>query len=277
MRLELFRGRDLASVHAQARNALGLDAIIIHSRTRPEGMRMMIEVLAAEAMEIARFRRMLTPPPPHVSTSRTSRRGGSAPFVLALVGPTGAGKTTTAAKLAINADAFGGRRVGFITLDTHRAGAVEQLQGYADAAELPLEVVYDVKQLDAARKRLSSCEVIIVDTPGRGPRANDSSAAWRDVLSVLSPDETHLVMPATTRLDLVTASRADYQPLGVSHALITKFDEVPADAAIAQLTSMLALPTRWLTDGQDVPTNLQIAGPRVLEPLGVAPRQRAFA
>lgn len=277
MRLELFRGRDLASAHAQARSALGADAIIVHSRTRPDGMRMMVELLAAEATELTRFRQNLSPAPLRITGPRVARRAGTAPFVFALVGPTGAGKTTTAAKLAMHPLAFGDRRTGFITLDTHRAGAVEQLRGYADAAERPFEVVYDLKELEGARKRLASCEVIVIDTPGRGPHNRYQESAWRDILEAARPDETHLIMPATTRLDLVASARADFAAVGVTHALLTKYDEVPHDAALAQLVSLLGLPMRWLTDGQEVPTNIQIAGPAVLDTLGVAPAQLAFA
>jgi flagellar biosynthesis protein FlhF len=192
-----------------------------------------------------------------------------------MVGPTGAGKTTTAAKLAIHPDAFGLQRVGFVALDTYRAGALEQLQSYADAAEIPLEVVYDAREVDGALKRLSACEVIIVDTPGRGPR-NDGTA-WRMILKALRPDETHLVVPATMRSELLTRVRNEYGATSVTHALLTKLDEVPGDTAVAEIAAQLSLPSRWCTDGQEVPTDLVTAGPRVLGTLGIARASLALA
>lgn len=275
MRLEAFRGRDLATVFMEARGSLGDDAMILHSRTVNDGVRPMIEVLAAAPNDIRRFHQLLSPEPPAIHNRLPGRDGASPQFTLALVGPTGAGKTTTAAKLAVHAEAFGARRVGFLALDTYRAGAIEQLQGYADAADLPLEVVYDASGIAGARKRLSSCDVIIIDTPGRGPRGTDP--VWRWVLRSMQPTETHLVVPATMRVDLAAALSREYSAAGATHALLTKLDEVPNDAIVAQLAGQLALPMRWVTDGQNIPADLRIAGPLLAETLDVAPRQMVFA
>ena len=271
MRLEAFRGRDLATVFLEARRLLGDDAMILHSRTVNDGVRPMIEVLAAAPTEIMRFHRMLAPEPPAIGVRRAGRDGRSQPFKIALVGPTGAGKTTTAAKLAVHAEAFGGRRVGFLALDTYRAGAIEQLQGYADA-DLPLECVTPEV---AGHRRLASCDVVIIDTPGRGPHGTDP--VWRWILRSMQPTETHLVVPATMRVDLAAALTREYSAAGATHALLTKLDEVPNDAIVAQLAGQLALPMRWVTDGQNIPADLRAAGPLLLETLEVAPRQMVFA
>ena len=130
MRLETFRGPDLGSVSAQARRALGDDVMIVHTRRVRTALGAQIEVTAAPAEEIERFTRRLTPGP----LPTRSRAAGSRPSVLALVGPTGAGKTTTVAKLAVHPQAMGTHRVGLLTLDTFRAGALEQLGMYAEVA-----------------------------------------------------------------------------------------------------------------------------------------------
>src|SRR5687768_10633961 len=92
----VFRGADLASVSARAHAALGADVVILATRTLRPGV---IEVVAAEANDVARFERRLTPGP-------TLPERGGRPRVVALVGPTGAGKTTTAVKLAVHPDAY---------------------------------------------------------------------------------------------------------------------------------------------------------------------------
>lgn len=271
MQLRAFRGRDLATVFSEARHSLGDDALILHSRSIRDGKRSIIEVLAVDAPAVSRFRRLLKTEEPVVPRRVLGNRTG--PFVVALVGPTGAGKTTTAAKLAVHTDAFGKYRVGFLALDTYRAGALDQLQAYADAAELPVEIVYDSREVDAAKKRLSNCDVIIVDTPGRGP--GEHRAEWQNILTALHPNETHLVVPATLRADIAHEVGAQYARFGTTHALLTKMDEVPNDAMIAQLVGRVALPMRWVTDGQDIPSNLSSAAPQLLNTLEIAPREMA--
>ena len=156
MQLEAFRGRDLATVFVEARRLLGNDAVILHSHVVTDGPRPVIEVLAAAPSEMRRFQQLIAPRPPALGALQPGGGTRPRPFHIAVVGPTGAGKTTTAAKLAMHAEAFGNRRVGFLALDTYRAGAIEQLQGYADAAGMPFEVVYDLSQVAGARRRLAS-------------------------------------------------------------------------------------------------------------------------
>src|SRR6185436_3984497 len=166
MRRDVFSGRDLSVVCDQARAALGDDAMIISTRSLGDGVRTWIEVEAIAADDVNRLMQLVTP---HALPMGKGRRhnGGRGAYVVALVGPTGAGKTTTLAKLAVHPAAFGGERVGFLTLDTYRACGVEQLVAYADAAGIPCEVAYDRTELSGALKRLASCSVILVDTPGR--------------------------------------------------------------------------------------------------------------
>lgn len=268
---QTFRGPELAVVGARARRALGDDAVILGTRVLRAGGETIVEVLAAAASDVARFTRRITP-------AGAERRDPDArrPLVIALVGPTGAGKTTSAVKLALNAHAFGAQRVGLITLDTYRAGAVAQLETYAEVARLPMEVVYDAADVAGALGRLSRCDVVIVDTPGRGPRTSDDDAPWRALLAALAPDEVHLVIPATMRTELAEGLRdrldallaAQSDPRGVTHALLTKLDEVPDDDGVAALAAQLDLPVRWVAEGQDIPADLAPGAPRLLAALG---------
>ncbi len=274
MRLETFRASDLTTAFSLARKALGEDAMITHARLVRDGRSTAHEVVACDAADLLAFRQMLSPEAPAIGRSRV--RGGTArPYMVALVGPTGAGKTTTVAKLAVNENAFAGREVGLISLDTYRAGAIEQLSGFADAAELRLEVVFEPTDIPGALKRMAGCDVVIIDTPGRGPKGQDGD--WRAILQELQPDETHLVVPATTRVDLAPRLLATYAATQPTHALLTKLDEVPNDASIAHLAAALDLSMRFITDGQDVPADLHPAGPRVFPTLSIAPELLATA
>jgi flagellar biosynthesis protein FlhF len=191
--------------------------------------------------------------------SAPARREKRRPRVIALVGPTGAGKTTTIAKLANHPLAFAGQRVGLICLDTYRIGAVEQSKQYAELSKMPLEVVWDAGDVAHAMKRLRDCDVILVDTPGRGPRASADLRDTQARLLELTPDEVHMVLPAGLQPALARRVVSAHLALGVTHLLATKLDEFPDERGVFELAAQFALPMRWLTDGQEVPRDLQSA------------------
>src|SRR5512133_121483 len=102
MRFESFRGTDLRRVFDEARQVLGDDAVIVQSRMKRDDGHVRVEVIAARAADVERLRHRLSPEPP-ILQKALGGRGQFGPYVVALVGPTGAGKTTTAAKLALHA------------------------------------------------------------------------------------------------------------------------------------------------------------------------------
>jgi len=268
---ERFRGADLTRVADRARRTLGDDVMILHTRTvRDDGMPM-VEVLAAPSTTVERVRARLTPAP----FPTNMRKADGRPYCIALVGPTGAGKTTTAAKLAVRRGMFGAARPGLLTIDTYRVGGMEQLATYAELADVPFEVVYDAREVDAAMKRLSgTCDVIIIDTPGRSPASAELTERWRSLLDALAPDEVHLVIPASVRADLAVdigrAYRATRTHCGATHLMLSKVDEVPRESGISDLALSLEMPTRWITDGQDVPGDLKSGVPRLLRAWGLS-------
>ena len=268
--LERFRGADLASVARRARNSFGDDVMILHTRLVRDGGVPMVEVMATSAVALDRVRSRLEPSPFPPSFRKPDGR----PYCIALVGPTGAGKTTTAAKLAVKQGAFGLARVGLITIDTYRVGGMEQLSTYAELAGVPFEVVYDESEIASALKRLSVCDVVILDTPGRSPAAIELTERWRSLLDAFRPDEVHLVVPATLRADLALYAARAYSRtrthVGSTHVLLTKLDEVPRETGVTDLALSLELPARWIADGQDVPGDLKPGAARILRGYGMS-------
>jgi flagellar biosynthesis protein FlhF len=267
---ERFRGADLSHVADRARRALGEDVMILHTRTIRDGGVPMVEVLATTSDTVDRVRARLEPTP----FPRNMRAADGTPYKIALVGPTGAGKTTTAAKLAVRRGLFGAARAGLLTLDTYRVGGMEQLATYAELADVPFEVVYDAREIESAMKRLSPCDVVIIDTPGRSPASAELTERWRTLLDALTPDEIHLVLPASLRPDLAVdvarAYRASRTHRGATHVLVSKIDEVPRESGVADLALSLEMPSRWVTDGQDVPTDLKPGVARILRAYGLS-------
>lgn len=206
--------------------------------------------------------------------TRSEAKPPRRPLVVALVGPTGAGKTTTLAKLATSTLAFAGRRVGLLGLDTYRVGGAEQLRQYAELARLPFELAHDARDLERARRRLADVEVILVDTAGRGPAAEADLAAMQQQLLELAPDEVHLVLPAGLQSAVARAVATRHLRLGATHVLPTKLDEHRDERVAFEIAAAFALPMRWITDGQEVPADLALAPAGAPGAAGV---QRAFA
>jgi flagellar biosynthesis protein FlhF len=254
MRVERFAAATVSEALGHLRTALGDDALVLRTKNVPGG----VEIVATTSEELSRFRMAVKP-------EATPRTAGRRSRVIALVGPTGSGKTTTAAKLALLERAFGWGRVGLISLDTYKIGAYDQIQTYADVAGLPLEVLERPGDAAAALSRLQRCDVILVDTPGRAPNTTASEQAWRETLRALAPDETHLVLSAGVRLHVADAVMGHYADIAPTHLLLTKLDEVPDEAGVAQLADRVGLPARWVTDGQEVPDDLHGAPDRLVE------------
>ena len=261
MQLETFRGPDLKGVVRQVRQVIGDDAMIVRSGTVKTPNGDLVEIVAARPAVIAAFRANLGA---DILDARTKR---IRPYIIALVGPSGAGKTSAAVKIALSPIGVGSGRVGLLSLDTHRVGAITELQTYAEIAGLPLEVVYNRFQVAEALKRLRDVDVIIVDTAGR--LTNDAgSGVWAELLERIGPDEVHLVMPAGLRNDVSKAYLDRFSRLRVTHVLMTKLDDVPVDSALLNLVESTGLPGRWVSHGPAIPSDLSPAGPRLLASLG---------
>lgn len=249
-------GHSVAALLRQAQQLIGPDAVIVHVRRVRTSAGSVFEVTAADPItalaapprtrpNLAPGAELITPPQPTVG-----------PLVVALIGPTGAGKTTTIGKLLHHPRVFGSRRVGIVSLDTYRPGAVEQLRAYARLAGAPCELCYDTDDLDRVRVALAGCDVWLVDTPGRGPRQRIDRAHLNSCLAALGPHEVHWVVPAATAAHAVRAQLTQAREPQVSHLLITKVDEAPDEAGPVEVASALELPVRWMTDGQEVPFDL---------------------
>jgi len=256
-------GPNVALLLKQAQTAIGADAIILHVRRLRTADGVQFEVAAADPVTAARSDLTVRGTPNRVLEAMAPAPAASGPLVIAVVGPTGAGKTTTIAKLATHPRVFGGWRVGLIGLDTFRIGAIEQLRTYADIARIPCAIAYGGEDLDQARARLADRDVILVDTPGRSAGHRLDREFSHQLIQRLEPAEVHLAIPAGTAPHLARAIIRDSRNAGVTHLLVTKCDEAPDETGVLDLAVELGLPIRWTTDGQDVPFDLASAEERV--------------
>lgn len=185
-------------------------------------------------------------------------RGGEG-RVVALVGPTGVGKTTTAAKLAAQFALRDGKRAALVTIDTFRVGAVDQLREYANTAGLPFYVATSPAELGAVLKRLSAHDLVLIDTAGRSHRDELRMSQLREFWSERRPDEIHLVISATSRYADVLDVVDRYREPGFDRLIFTKLDETCRHGLILNVAVAAAAPLSYVTMGQQVPEDIAVA------------------
>jgi len=176
---------------------------------------------------------------------------------LALVGPTGVGKTTTLAKLAGRARARG-ERIAIITLDTYRVAAVEQLRAFADLMDVPFAVAFTATDLRRLLHEHRDCDRIFVDTTGKSPRDRESMPLLEGNLRA-GGCATVLCLAAGTRTRDCKAILDAYEPLGIDAVCLTKWDETVAPGESLATVIERGLPLSHLTIGQEVPADIVVA------------------
>lgn len=190
--------------------------------------------------------------------SAAAGHGIPAKRVLAFVGPTGVGKTTTIAKLAARLSLQLRKKVVLLTLDGYRIGAVDQLRTYASLIGIPFRFVSDVAELQTAVQDQSQRDFILIDTAGRGPR----DAAAMGALSALADGsidmERHLVLSATTRSEDLEKIVEGFAPSRPDHLVFTKLDETSNFGPVFNELVRTGKPISYYTDGQRVPEDIHV-------------------
>jgi len=173
--------------------------------------------------------------------------------LVALVGPTGVGKTTTIAKLAANYRLKEKRNVGLITVDTYRIAAVEQLRTYAEIIDLPMQVVSTPREMRDAVRRLDGLDLVLLDTAGRSPRDDIKIQELKAFLNEAGADEVHLVLSSVAGSRTLQQTAQRFAVVGTTALLLTKLDEATGLGNLLPLLRESRLPVSYLTDGQNVP------------------------
>lgn len=202
---------------------------------------------------------LISPIAANISLAGPLARPTDGPRCVALVGPTGVGKTTTIAKLAAHHRIREKWRVGLITVDTYRIAAVEQLRTYADIMDLPMEVVTSPREMRSAVGKLADMDLILIDTAGRSPRDEVRVRELKSVLSEACPDEVHLVLSAVASEESMISAIDRFRPVGVSRLLISKLDETDHLASVLSPIMHSQLPLSYTTHGQTVPDDISVA------------------
>jgi len=186
-----------------------------------------------------------------------SYRSAERKRICAFVGPTGAGKTTTLAKIAARSALEEKLKVGLITTDTYRIAAVEQLKTYARIMEIPIEVVPDKAAFRRALAKLSDRDLVLVDTPGKSSVEPGYIDKLRDLFQLENPVETNLLLPLTSSQDNLAENLARFKPVGYQSIIFTKLDESRHFGMIYNVIDQERKPVSYVTNGQNVPQDIE--------------------
>lgn len=179
--------------------------------------------------------------------------------VVALVGPTGVGKTTSIAKLAANFKLRDRVQVGLVTVDTYRVAAVEQLRTYAEIIDLPMHVVSTAREMRHALEELSQLDLVLIDTAGRSPRDELKIHELKSLLAEAGVDEVHLVLSAASSMRSLERAAERFGTVSPTAVLLTKLDEVGGLGSLYSAARRVNLPISYFTTGQDVPDDIEAA------------------
>ncbi len=179
------------------------------------------------------------------------------PLTIALVGPTGVGKTTTIAKLAAAYRLRHGKRVTLITTDTYRIAAVDQLRTYANIIGVPLRVVMTPSEMEAAIEASSQTDVILIDTAGRSPGDAPRLDELRAFLRAAKPHQTHLVLSSVSSEGSMVRTAERFAELKPNLLIFTKLDEAANLGVLVNVARRVNARLSYVTTGQEVPDDIE--------------------
>ena len=199
-----------------------------------------------------------------IKTANDVEKVGTTAKIVAFVGPTGVGKTTTLAKLATKAKLIDGKNVSIISADTFRIAAVEQLRTFTEIAEIPFKVVYSIDDLKKAVLQFNNTEQIFIDITGRSQKDSKNLTSIKNMLSSVEPGEVHLVLSACTKYKDILDILEKFKTLFVNRLIFTKLDETTSLGVILNVTEKIKKPISYITFGQNIPEDIARADSRKL-------------
>lgn len=184
-------------------------------------------------------------------------RGG--PVLAAFLGTTGVGKTTTVAKLAARLMLKEKKKVGLVSIDGYRIGAMEQLRIYANILGIPCFPAFCQRDLLYALRKLSSRDVVLIDTAGQSHYDRERIEALRELIPAEAPVDGHLLLPVGTSDREMDEAARRFKAFGLKSYIFTKLDECQRRGSILNQLLRFPLPVSYVTTGQNVPEDIERA------------------
>ena len=191
----------------------------------------------------------------------TIKVNGKKPRVVFFVGPTGVGKTTTIAKIASKFKVNYNKNIAFITADTYRIAATDQLRTFANILDTPLSVIYTATELNSAVAEYEQADVIFVDTAGFSHKNETQRNDMRALLAGLSPEyekSVYLVLSATTKYRDLISIIDSYKDIDDYKLIFTKLDETSSYGNLLNIKLYSDAGISYVTNGQNVPDDIEV-------------------
>lgn len=176
--------------------------------------------------------------------------------LLNIIGPTGVGKTTTIAKIAAKAVLKDNKKVAFITTDTYRIAAIDQLKTYAELLNVPVEVAYNLHDFKEANEKFRHFDLVIIDTAGRNFRDKQYVEQLKNIIDFNEEMETYLVLSLTSKYEDMREIIQQFNHFPIEKVIFTKKDETSSYGAIINVMDEFSLGLAYITDGQNVPEDI---------------------
>ncbi len=176
-----------------------------------------------------------------------------------VLGPTGVGKTTTIAKIAARVLLEKKKKVGFITTDTYRIAAIEQLRTYANLLQAPVEVVYNAADFKQAIDKFADLDFVFIDTAGRNYKEAKFVEDLKEVVDFSLDMETFLVLSVTSKEEDMSVIIDQFQAFPIEKFIFTKIDETNSLGSLFNLMRNYHRGIAYYTNGQEVPEDLEEA------------------
>ena len=176
-----------------------------------------------------------------------------------VLGPTGVGKTTTIAKMAARSVLEKKKKIGFITTDTYRIAAIEQLKTYAGLLQAPVEIVYNAEDYENAIKKLDYLDIIFIDTAGRNYKEAKYVNDLQRLINFSEQAESFLVVSLTAKERDIESIIEQFNKIPIEKFIFTKLDETNSIGTIFNLMIKYKKGLAYYTNGQEVPEDIEQA------------------
>ncbi|MDP4114700.1 MAG: flagellar biosynthesis protein FlhF [Bacteroidota bacterium] len=191
-----------------------------------------------------------------LNTSNFELKKRNKPSVISVVGPTGVGKTTCIAKIAVISKILHNLNVGLISIDTYRLGALDQLKIFSEISNIDMQVAYEASEMPQLLNNFRKKDIIFIDTAGRSQRNANQLDKNKEFFKNISIDQSFLVLSATSSLRTLYDVIDKFRVFNFDSAIFTKIDEAPAFGNLLNVSVNKKLPISFLANGQVIPDDI---------------------